>query len=178
MTIDASLANQKWIIVPEDLRFRAGKLLMLSPKHKEVLQKYAGRASTSLYEKKVGTKSFPLEEGYVEPQNWTLRLDGILGVGEPFLLIADPYQVDNRLLKLEIERRNAINPQKEGWYARHGTITVEPVLPRYFHSSYPIHWVMSISKNEKLYTLTVSPKAWKHYMCLVVPRRVSKYDLK
>ena len=180
MSINEALVNKNWISVPaegsdEHKRFKLGKLVMLSPKHKAIMEDYRRRMGVHVYVKTSATKSIPTELGYVEPQNWAIKATGELKVGIPFLVLTDPYRVDNRILKDEINRRVALsNSMKHTNFAAKNPV---PELPRYFHANHTVHWVMEVAMNGDVYALIVPNKVWRHYLCLVVPRRAKKYGI-
>lgn len=158
----------------EDLRFRAGKLIMLSPKHntKEVLQKLRTSAGVQLYAKQPGKSLFIPGMGLMEPQDFDLRFVGALSFGRPLFLIADPYLVDNKAvmaaaqaLRSDPQHGGSGKPGQEAW--------------RYnYHSPSNTHWVLNCLVDEKPHVAYVPPRTWKHYLCVVVPRRLEKYAIK
>jgi len=173
----------------EMLRFRAGKLIMLSVKNSNAAAKMLKATGTRPMPPRVKVQPIRfniivpdrhqqvnLWFGYLKYQD-TMAVTGYIHPGQPFLLLEDPYLVDNKAIKAAV---SSVRSWKPAYMGEELAAPVPPTLPSWY--SPPLdtgdkHWVLKVLFSEKIGYLFLSMKTWRHDLCIAHPRRVAKYGL-
>lgn len=164
----------------EDLRFRAGKLVMLSMKltGRKSGDKAATKPAENLqfwrvqYDKPVsyyGSSRIHLALGNITESDFYLndRVRTIMP-GMPLLLLEDPYLVDDDAVQKFLRSK----PNAAGNGVQYPSWYTPPV------GAASRHWVLKVLQNEEVGYVFLTQRAWKHDLCIAHPRRIAKYGLK
>lgn len=196
--------DPEFLIETNNLRFRAGKLVMLSPKHQPSLSKGGSMrhipliSEVKLYdppaEEPVVAGTQPAYLGTLQQphipwlgsspktaQSFVLGNPRHLGFGEPLLVLEDPW-----LVNLEAVHKACKVVWDSGRYGAAPHMTkpypefpaVNKINRNYALETLKSVWVFSALKGDNRVIVTCTPKAWLHYLATVVPLRVAKYGLK
>lgn len=153
-------------------RFRAGKLIMISPKHKENFQKrpqtisfmvfkeLKGGAIPEYYRRGNKTTGFKWN-GFEGEVDFWLQGQSHLQPGVPILLLDDPKEVGFTDFHPDREHVYSTKTKKQhvrGWQIR-------------------FMLTDKVTGQISMCHAIVSNKIWKHYLCVVVPRRAEKYGI-
>lgn len=144
------------------LRFTAGKLVMLSPKHKlnlgsiqckmfDLLPEGSTQPSEAL-RPALGLGSGPTFLPFDTDKKYPIGFVQQVGpsvIGKPILLVEDPFLVEAKGM---------------------------PSYILYNRKSEPF-WVMKVLYEDKLHLFICSKKTWKHYLAIIKPKRAEKYGL-
>jgi len=155
------------------LRFKAGKLIMVSPKHKEKFKKRPQSVSFVVYKELRGSnipayyrndKSSFKWNGIDGAVDFFLYPQGHLAPGIPLLLLDDPKETIFEDFSPEREKSLRAAPQRKN---------CKP--PR----RWQIRFMLTDKESDQIWMChaIVSNKVWMHYLCVVVPRRAEKYGI-
>ena len=155
-------------------RFRAGKLIMISPKHKEPFVKRPQSISFTMYKELRGAnipeyyrrnKTKFKWNGFDDEVDFFLQPLGHLPPGVPVLLLDEPKEVT--FVDFNPER------DKNLYMAARQQANVRPVR------GWQIRFMLTdkVTGQITMGHAIVSNKIWKHYLCVVVPRRAEKYGI-
>jgi len=157
-------------------RFRAGKLIMISPKHKEnfskrpqtisfVVHKELKGANVPEYYRRDKSKKGFIWNGFEGEQDFFLQPLAHLAPGIPILLLDDPKEVTFSEFSPEREKNFSSMARQQG--------KSKPIR------GWQIRFMLTdkVSGQISMCHAIVTNKIWKHYLCVVVPRRAEKYGI-